>query len=42
MIGLLIIRGGAVIARLVLQTGSRRAGLHYVAMEASTWEATSE
>ena len=35
MIGLLLIRGGAVFARLVLSTGSQRAGWYYVAMEVS-------
>ena len=36
MIGLLCIRGGAVLARLVLHTGSRKAGFHYIAMEVSS------
>ena len=36
MIGLLCIRGGAVLARLVLHTGSQKAGYQYIAMEVSS------
>lgn len=38
MVGLLAIRGGAVLARLVLSTGSWKAGLWYIAMEVFSLE----